>query len=115
VGLGFFMLLWFVTWRSANGIIRLCRGRHGTEWASDLAKMLQVSLVGYWVGGSFLGLGYWDFPYILMALVVLTRVVIQRETQQQEIPASIGAGRLTTVGSDRASRNTSASGHRAPI
>lgn len=111
VGLGLFVLLWVVTWRSANAIIRMCRGKHETEWASDLAKMIQVSLVGYWVGGSFLGLGYWDYPYVLMALVVLTRVVIQRETQ----PAQVGSGELATVGSDRASRNARAPGRRAPI
>ena len=35
--------------------------------------MIQVSLVGYWVGGTFLALEYWDYPYLLMALLVLTQ------------------------------------------
>ena len=36
--------------------------------------MVQVSLIGYLVGGAFLSLSYFDFPYNLMTLVVLTRV-----------------------------------------
>lgn len=115
VGLGLFLLLWLMTWRSANAIIRLSRGTQEAQWASDLARMIQVSLVGYWVGGSFLGLGYWDYPYVLMALVVLTRVVVQRQTQLQKMSTPIGAIGLTTVGSDRSNRNKNASGHRAPI
>ena len=39
-------------------------------WARDLASMIQVALVGFWVGGSFLGLAYWDYPYILAIVLV---------------------------------------------
>jgi hypothetical protein len=41
--------------------------------------MIQVSLVGYFIGGSFLGLAYWDFPFVLVALVVLTKAVTTAE------------------------------------
>jgi putative inorganic carbon (HCO3(-)) transporter len=81
VGLGLFLILWFCTWRTANAIIREGRDRVDLRWAVDLAAMLQVALIGYWVGGTFLGLGYWDYPYILMALLVLTRVVVLRALQ----------------------------------
>ena len=36
--------------------------------------MVQVSLVGYFVGGAFLSLSYFDLPYDLMMMVVLARV-----------------------------------------
>jgi hypothetical protein len=49
--------------------------------------MTQVSLVGYFVGGAFLSLAYYDVPYNLVVALVLTRVLVEREVrslQQQE-------------------------------
>ncbi|MFO7189272.1 MAG: putative O-glycosylation ligase, exosortase A system-associated [Pseudomonadota bacterium] len=79
VGLFLFILVWALTWRTGNRIIAATREREDLRWAHDLAAMIHVSLVGYFVGGSFLGLAYWDYPYVLMALLVVTNVVVQRE------------------------------------
>jgi hypothetical protein len=50
--------------------------------------MLQVSFVGYAVGGLFLGLAYFDLPYSLLALVVTTHGVVARELREaQQQPA----------------------------
>ncbi len=68
-------------------IIRATRGLEDYRWAADLASMIQVSFIGYWVGGAFLSLAYWDFPYLLVAILVLTHVVVQRVAQ----PASDGS------------------------
>jgi probable O-glycosylation ligase (exosortase A-associated) len=81
VGLALFILLWILTWRVGSDVNKLCRGRADLQWASDLATMVQVSLIGFWVGGSFLGLAYWDYPYILTAVVVLTRVAAGRQIE----------------------------------
>jgi hypothetical protein len=51
----------------------------GLKWANDLAKLIQVALVGFWVGGSFLGLAYWDYPYILLIVLVLTQRLVRME------------------------------------
>ena len=40
------------------------------SWMRGLASMIQVSIVGYSVSGAFLGLAYFDFIYVLVALVV---------------------------------------------
>jgi putative inorganic carbon (hco3(-)) transporter len=72
IGFGLFMLLWFFTWRRARQIIHRCKNDPKNKWASDLAAMIQVSLIGYASGGAFLGLSYWDLPYHLMATVLLT-------------------------------------------
>jgi probable O-glycosylation ligase (exosortase A-associated) len=79
VGLGLYLLYWFAAWLAAARVIRLCRKRADLLWARDLAAMIQVSFVGFWVGGSFLGLAYWDYPYLLVTIVVLTLVVVQRQ------------------------------------
>jgi putative inorganic carbon (hco3(-)) transporter len=87
VGLGLFILLWILAWRTGTNVIRMCRGRADLRWASDLAAMIQVSFVGYWVGGSFLGLAYWDYPYILVIALVLTRIVVTSRIEQVSIEA----------------------------
>ena len=71
VGLILFMLLGFFTWRSAGRLMREGRLQPQTKWLSDLGAMSQASLVGYFVGGAFLSLSYYDLPYNVMALVVL--------------------------------------------
>lgn len=74
VGLGLFLLVWFMAWRWAG---RLRRGTHKdpeTGWLYHFGSMVQVSLVGYAVGGAFLSLAYFDLPYnILVMLVICTR------------------------------------------
>lgn len=86
VGLGLYLLLWMVTWHTGSQIIRLCRNRPELMWARDLAGMIQASLIGFLVGGSFLGLAYWDYPYILVIVLVLTKVVVERRLQQGVAP-----------------------------
>lgn len=86
-GLALFLLLWILVWRDASWIIRYSRNQGELKWALDLARMTQVSLVGYFVGGAFLSLAYYDVPYNLVVALVLTRGLVEREVrglQQQE-------------------------------
>jgi putative inorganic carbon (hco3(-)) transporter len=85
VGLGLFVLLWIASWRIGSVIIRTCRNRPDLIWARDLAAMIQAALIGYWAGGSFLGLAYWDYPYILVIVLVLTKVVVERQISEVRI------------------------------
>jgi probable O-glycosylation ligase (exosortase A-associated) len=79
VGLGLFLLFWTLVWRNGSWIIRQVRDRAGWQWASELARMVQVSLVGYFVGGAFLSLAYFDVAYYLAVMLVLTRVMLEKE------------------------------------
>ena len=76
VGLALFLLLGLMTWRSASWVIRRTREDASRRWATDLAAMVQVSLVGYASAGAFLGLGYFDFYYTLVAVIVLCRLAV---------------------------------------
>ncbi len=91
VGLGLFVLLWIVSWRTGSVIIRTCRNRPDLTWARDLAAMIQAALIGYWAGGSFLGLAYWDYPYILVVVLVLTKVVVERQISDVRMEGRAGA------------------------
>jgi probable O-glycosylation ligase (exosortase A-associated) len=84
VGLAIFLLIWLLAWRLGSAIIRDTREDPAFRWATDLAAMIQVSLIGFWVGGSFLGLEYWDYPYLLVAILVLTQVVVKREQDAKQ-------------------------------
>jgi len=83
VGLGLYLLFGFLTWRSGQWIIRNTRDLDGYQWASSLASMIQVSLVGFAIGGAFLSLLYFDVPYYLMAAMVATRILVEKELVEQ--------------------------------
>jgi probable O-glycosylation ligase (exosortase A-associated) len=82
VGLAAFLILGFLAWRTANKIMRICKGSETNKWAYDLASMIQVSLIGYATGGAFLGLAYFDLGYHLVAILVLTLKILEQQSQQ---------------------------------
>jgi probable O-glycosylation ligase (exosortase A-associated) len=80
-GLAIFLILGFLTWKTANRVIKLTKESKPNKWAYDLATMLQVSLVGYATGGAFLGLAYFDLPYHIMIMIVVTLRIIEQQSQ----------------------------------
>jgi probable O-glycosylation ligase (exosortase A-associated) len=83
VGLALFLLLGWFAWRSCTGAIKQVGHNPDTEWIAILARMLQVSIVGYAVGGAFLGLAYFDFYYSLLAIVVLIKAQLTVYTEKE--------------------------------
>ncbi len=76
VGLALFLGIMFSAWRAGNRVIRQSKGRQDLLWAWELASMTQASLVGFAVGGAFLGLAYFDVFYLLVAILVLTEAAV---------------------------------------
>jgi probable O-glycosylation ligase (exosortase A-associated) len=76
VGLGIFLVLALMTWRTASWVISRAHRDREKRWLADLAAMIQVSLVGYATAGAFLGLAYFDYYYTLIALVVLCKTIL---------------------------------------
>ena len=72
IGLGLFLLLGWLAWIRGQQIIKRCKHDPDKKWAADLAAMTQVSLIGYAVGGAFLGLAYFDLPYHIVVIMLLT-------------------------------------------
>jgi putative inorganic carbon (hco3(-)) transporter len=73
IGLALFLLMWILVWGSAGHLRIQGKKQPETMWVSHLGAMCQVSLAGYAVGGAFLSLSYYDFPYNILVLVVLSR------------------------------------------
>jgi putative inorganic carbon (hco3(-)) transporter len=83
VGLGLYLLLGLMTWRTGSWIVRNTAKHPEYQWAANLATMIQVSLIGFSVGGTFLSLLYFDVPYYLMTAMVVTRVLIEKELKEK--------------------------------
>jgi probable O-glycosylation ligase (exosortase A-associated) len=88
VGLGLFLLLWIMAWRTAGYLRRTGTQLPQTQWTADLGAMTQASLAGYAVGGAFLSLAYFDLPYNLMLLVVLARQWVAEKGWERETVAA---------------------------
>ncbi|MDH5646887.1 MAG: putative O-glycosylation ligase, exosortase A system-associated [Candidatus Heimdallarchaeota archaeon] len=84
VGLMLFLLLYYLVLKNAKWIIKNTKDNINLLWARDLASMVQVGLIGYAVGGAFLGLAYFDLPYHFMAIIVILRIIVQKENNNSE-------------------------------
>lgn len=89
-GLGMFLLMGFFTWRLAGRLARQTQGDpEFGDWMPLLQRMVQVSLIGFGVGGAFLSLAYFDVPYYFVVFVVLCDRLVRERAQRQAAPPGI--------------------------
>ncbi|MBF0271275.1 MAG: putative O-glycosylation ligase, exosortase A system-associated [Magnetococcales bacterium] len=89
VGFTIWLLLQLSALQMGRWIIRQTRNEPDLRWANDLARMFQVSMVGYYAAGAFLSMGYFDLPYHLMAILIMTKINVEnyyKEKQKILIP-----------------------------
>jgi len=89
VGLFLFLALWISTYRWAGWLRKNTPAIPEAHWARILGGMVQVSLVGYAVGGAFLSLAYFDLPYNMMVMVVLARKWVENRAWETEPKLSL--------------------------
>jgi len=80
-GLLLWIFFWILVWRMCSKVAKLADGKREFDWAQLLARMIKVGLVGFFVGGSFLNLAYWDMPYYYFVCVAVTLYVLQRSVE----------------------------------
>jgi probable O-glycosylation ligase (exosortase A-associated) len=97
-GLVLFLSIGVCAFVSANWIRRVTRGNSQLVWAQELAAMSQVSILAYAVGGAFLGMAYFDLPYHIVAIVVLTKLLVRQKLREQQCDAeeAVAASELLT-------------------
>lgn len=94
VGLLLFLLLGANAWWTAKDLIRRGRRKKEYEWVVPLGQSLQVSLVGYAVGGAFVNIAYWEFLfYEIVALMVTRNLLVETEGMDTESPRLDGPRR----------------------
>jgi probable O-glycosylation ligase (exosortase A-associated) len=85
VGLGLWLLLALLAWRTGSWAIRRAKRDPDKKWAQDLAAMTQVSMIGYASGGAFLGLAYFDLYYHLLITLVCLKLILLREDAERGV------------------------------
>lgn len=87
-GLILFLVLMICAWRTGTRVIKFCGNAAELKWASDLAKMTQVCIIGYAVSGAFLSLAYFDLYYnFIVILVALEKfLILQKDKNGIRIP-----------------------------
>ncbi|WP_374434141.1 putative O-glycosylation ligase, exosortase A system-associated [Inhella sp.] len=89
VGLLLFLGLGASTWLCAGRLIKNGRAQPELAWARHLGAMIQVSMVGYAVGGAFLSLAYFDLPYNMMIMAVLAAQLLARPLPPPALVAAL--------------------------
>lgn len=79
IGLFLWMAIGVSTWRTCNKMIKQAKGSPELKWLGDLGSMVQVSMLGFAVGGAFLALGYFDLPYYVMVMVVIALNIVRTQ------------------------------------
>lgn len=100
--IGFFLFvgLLFCAFRNVRIIQRLGRGREDVQWAVDLARFLRLTLIAFMVSGAALSLAYFEFYYIMITLLSVTRRHVQ-EVVSPALPAGsavLGTARRPAFG-----------------
>jgi probable O-glycosylation ligase (exosortase A-associated) len=105
IGLALFLLIGLTAWRTGSKIIRTCKKDPDRKWAADLAAMTQVSMIGYATGGAFLGLSYFDYPYSLVIILVLTyQIAVKNKWGVREVCKAAEPGAGQTMAGERRKR-----------
>lgn len=109
VGLALFLGIWLFVWKAARSLIRDTPDIVAYRWCRDLGAMCQVSLIGYLVGGAFLSLSYFDLPYDILALVVMTKRWLADQQESSSVPTQAQGAPDTpspTIGHRRSNAQT---------
>lgn len=79
IGLILFLMIFYGAWRNLSSIIKQAKRNQELKEFDLLARMLQVGLIAYLVGGAFLSLSYFDLPWHLVSFSVLLNEFIKQE------------------------------------
>jgi putative inorganic carbon (HCO3(-)) transporter len=85
-GLLLFLLLLVFGWRTGTQVIRHCKDKPELNWASRLARMCQVSIIGYMVAGTFLSMAYYDLLYYILIILIGIQKVLMVAPQPDDTP-----------------------------
>jgi probable O-glycosylation ligase (exosortase A-associated) len=85
-GATLFAALVISTFLTLRSVRRPRHGRRPPQWVVDYSQMLEISIAGYAVAGSFLNAAYMDIFYWLVAMTVLLAVIAEREGEEAPAP-----------------------------
>lgn len=86
IGLALYLSICFLAWRNLARVITLTRDKPEALWAQDMATALQVSMIGFLVGGALLPMAYYDGFLSVIAMTAPLRAIIQAKYAPAERP-----------------------------
>ena len=78
---GLFIGLLLSTLSSLRRLKRTYKDNPSYKWLCNYSDMIQVSIIGYMVGGAFLGRAYFDLFYHLVVIAVILKVLAKKERE----------------------------------
>jgi probable O-glycosylation ligase (exosortase A-associated) len=97
IGLGIYLALLFCHWRTAGNIVRKAGNRPDLTWAKHYGLMMQVSIVGFAVGGAFLSIMLFDVPYYLVGVTLVASRLVDEQLEVTEQVAETAGGPVPVV------------------
>lgn len=85
LGLLLYLLLLAAAWYNTSATLSFARDRPDLNWASKLARMMQVSIVGFVVGGALLSMAYYDGFLIIVALTGSLLLTVKKPLTQDAL------------------------------
>ncbi|SIS47668.1 probable O-glycosylation ligase, exosortase A-associated [Neptunomonas antarctica] len=85
IGLLLFLLILILTWKNLTKIINFTNKKPLYVQQNMLARMLQISLLAYLVGGTFLSLAYFDLPWHIIAIAFLLKIQVLPNVKKMPI------------------------------
>jgi probable O-glycosylation ligase (exosortase A-associated) len=87
LGLALYGLVLAAAWLNTTMVLSAARGRPDLDWASQLARMLQVSMVAFLVGGAALSMAYYDGILVILALTAALLQVARQPAAEANVEA----------------------------
>ena len=85
IGLVIFLLIGATALLTGTWIIKSTKNWPELEWARNLAAMLQVSMVGYAVGGAFLSQALFDLYWVTVVIMIQTSIIVSKELAAERV------------------------------
>ncbi|MCB1954758.1 MAG: putative O-glycosylation ligase, exosortase A system-associated [Rhodocyclaceae bacterium] len=91
-GLFLYLMFWFSTYRMAGRLMAHGMRDPTLEWVGELGSMAKVSLTGFAVGAAFLSLAYWDMPFYIMVILLVTENWVRQQNAERSYSTSVEDG-----------------------
>lgn len=82
IGLMLYLLLVASAWFNASYVLSVTRGQPDLDWANKLARMIQISMVGYMIGGAALSMAYYDGFLVMLAVTAALALTVRQPSLQ---------------------------------
>jgi len=85
IGLALFLMLLAAAWYNTAATLSFAKNKPELDWAVKLARMMQVSIIGFMTGGALLSLAYYDGFLIIVALTAALLLVVKKPLTQDAL------------------------------